>query len=247
MACTEVKSQSEVQLQYTKFCQRRFAELMQSDPQACQDKAKVCAILAEEWKEIKKQIELKLEVKSEASMLAVEIPQSEIVPTQAYIERPRQQWTVNDGRPPKKALSSYMIYVKERKFEIMRDNPQLAFANVMQAVADKWRTLSEEERLYYTSKADEDKQRYAIEMELWNQHLSNDPQASQTYKLNKLSGGAKSKQVLFTHSQSNLAGRPPKLEGTSPAQLLRLVQQQQGHIERLLQSKKVLEAELKEA
>ena len=108
-------------------------------------------------------------------MLAVEIPQSELVPTQAYLERPRLQWSVQDGRAPKKALSSYMIYVKERKYEIMRDNPSLAFANVMQAVADKWRTLSEEEKLYYNSKADEDKQRYQNEMDQWNKHLENNP------------------------------------------------------------------------
>ena len=57
----------------------------------------------------------------------------------AYIEPPRPKWSVADGRPPKKALTGYMIFVKERKLGIMQENPQLTFGQVMQEVADRWR------------------------------------------------------------------------------------------------------------
>jgi len=36
-----------------------------------------------------------------------------------------------------------MIFVKERKLEIMNENPKLTFGQVMQTVADRWKLLPE--------------------------------------------------------------------------------------------------------
>jgi hypothetical protein len=35
------------------------------------------------------------------------------------ILRPAHKWSIEDGRAPKRSLSGYMIYVRERKYDLM--------------------------------------------------------------------------------------------------------------------------------
>ena len=62
-------------------------------------------------------------------------------------------WSLEDGRSPKKALTSYMIFVKDRKVSLMAENPTTSFRDMMQLVAERWRALTPEEKYHYEKKA----------------------------------------------------------------------------------------------
>lgn len=50
--------------------------------------------------------------------------------------RPGRKWSVEDGRAPKRALSAYMIYVREKKYYMMSEFPSMPFGQMMQKVAE---------------------------------------------------------------------------------------------------------------
>ena len=52
-------------------------------------------------------------------------------------------------RKPKKCLSAYMIFVKERRPQIVEANPNLGALLVMQQVGLQWQAMSEQEREYF--------------------------------------------------------------------------------------------------
>jgi hypothetical protein len=45
--------------------------------------------------------------------------------------RPTHIWSVEDGRAPKRSLTPYMLFVKERKYELMVENPSMPFGKMM--------------------------------------------------------------------------------------------------------------------
>ena len=85
--------------------------------------------------------------------------------------RPSRVWSLDDGRAPKRALTPYMLFVKERKYELMNEFPQLAFGKMMQLVAERWKNLSDKEREYFNQRSEEDKVRHLKEVEVWNSHV----------------------------------------------------------------------------
>ena len=77
----------------------------------------------------------------------------------------------DDGAPyhpslgkPKKRLHSYLIYVKERKNDLMKERPNLTFKEMMQYVSKCWKELPPNERAYFDQKADRDRERYDREL-----------------------------------------------------------------------------------
>lgn len=65
---------------------------------------------------------------------------------------------------PKKALSSYMIFVQENRSLISTTNPSLTALEVMKEVGQRWQNLSEAEKLIYNDKSIKDKKRYKREL-----------------------------------------------------------------------------------
>lgn len=72
-----------------------------------------------------------------------------------------------DPHAPKRALSAYMFFVKDKRLEIIKDHPELTkdIAKVGKMIGDAWSKLSEAQKLPYQKKADQDKDRYAKEKE----------------------------------------------------------------------------------
>jgi DNA repair ATPase RecN len=64
------------------------------------------------------------------------------------------------SRSPKKARSAYMIFVRENRSLISKNNPQLSCLEVMKQVGEKWQGLSEVEKQLYEDKSNKDKKRY---------------------------------------------------------------------------------------
>ena len=78
---------------------------------------------------------------------------------------------------PKKWLHSYLIFVKERKTTLMKDRPQLSFKEMMQYVSQAWKELPDNERKYFSDKAEIDKERYERQMAEWQAWCRNNPAA----------------------------------------------------------------------
>tara|TARA_Y100000389_G_scaffold195238_1_gene226359 strand:+ start:3346 stop:3774 length:429 start_codon:yes stop_codon:yes gene_type:complete len=72
----------------------------------------------------------------------------------------------HDKNHPKKPKSGYMIYGVENRERVKKSLPEnTAFSDVVRKIAEEWNKLSEADKKAYNVKADEDKVRYARELE----------------------------------------------------------------------------------
>lgn len=68
-----------------------------------------------------------------------------------------------DPNAPKRALSAYMFFANDNRDGIRADNPGIAFGQVGKALGEKWKTLTDAEKVPYEEKATADKKRYEDE------------------------------------------------------------------------------------
>lgn len=73
-----------------------------------------------------------------------------------------------DKDAPKKALAAFMFFSNAKREQIKTENPGIAFGEVGKKLGELWRSLTLEEKAPYDAKAEEDKGRYALEMEAYN-------------------------------------------------------------------------------
>lgn len=78
--------------------------------------------------------------------------------------KPRKK---KDKDAPKKGLSAFMYFSSDKREQIKADNPGIAFTEVAKKLGELWKTLSAEDKKPYEAKAEEDKGRYALEMEAY--------------------------------------------------------------------------------
>ncbi|CRG95975.1 hypothetical protein PGAL8A_00318800 [Plasmodium gallinaceum] len=70
-----------------------------------------------------------------------------------------------DPHAPKRSLSAYMFFAKEKRAEIIRNDPELSkdVATVGKMIGEAWNKLGEKEKIPFEKKAQEDKIRYEKE------------------------------------------------------------------------------------
>ncbi|CDR98015.1 high mobility group protein-like protein NHP1, putative [Babesia bigemina] len=73
--------------------------------------------------------------------------------------------TKKDPNAPKRALSSYMFFAKEKRGEIIAKNPEMAkdVAAVGKLIGSAWNALGEADKAPYEKLAEEDRARYERE------------------------------------------------------------------------------------
>lgn len=81
---------------------------------------------------------------------------------------------------PKKALSAYMIFVRENRCVISENNPGLTALEVMKEVGQRWQDLSDKEKQLYENKAVKDKKRYKQEITKFEKEIEGLSVASPT-------------------------------------------------------------------
>ncbi|KAG5370222.1 Non-histone chromosomal protein 6 [Yarrowia sp. C11] len=72
-----------------------------------------------------------------------------------------------DPNAPKRALSAYMFFANDNRDAIRAENPGIAFGQVGKALGEKWKTLTDAEKIPYEEKATADKKRYQDEKEAY--------------------------------------------------------------------------------
>ena len=68
-----------------------------------------------------------------------------------------------DKDAPKKAISAYFFYIKERRDSITKELPNLNNKEIVKKMSEEWNNLSDDKKKPYVQKAEEDKKRYEKE------------------------------------------------------------------------------------
>ena len=68
-----------------------------------------------------------------------------------------------DKDAPKKAISAYFFYIKERRDSITKEQPNLNNKEIVKKMSEEWNALSDDKKKPYVQKALEDKKRYEKE------------------------------------------------------------------------------------
>ena len=89
----------------------------------------------------------------------VKIPEKVTEPIK--LKKPRK---VRDPKEPKKALTSYMCFCKDKRAELKALNPDINFSQLSKLMGEEWRHLSLPERARYGCMSVDDKTRYSNEM-----------------------------------------------------------------------------------
>jgi len=74
--------------------------------------------------------------------------------------------SLKKGSVLKKPASAYIIFGKEKRKEILLDNPTARVTEVVKEIARCWSQLSKEQRSQYKDSAKKDKERYEIDLKL---------------------------------------------------------------------------------
>ncbi|EGD99479.1 nucleosome binding protein [Trichophyton tonsurans CBS 112818] len=73
-----------------------------------------------------------------------------------------------DPNAPKRGLSAYMIFANEQRAAVREENPNITFGQVGKVLGERWKALSDKQRVPYEEKAATDKQRYEDEKAAYN-------------------------------------------------------------------------------
>ena len=94
------------------------------------------------------------------------IPVSEkLVETKIPVSKKvRKQSSLKDPKEPKRALTSYMLFCKDKRAELKALNPNMKFAELSKVMGSEWKSLSLAEKHKYAMKAVDDRTRYSHEM-----------------------------------------------------------------------------------
>ena len=122
----------------------------------------IAKILGEEWRamsEAQKKKYQKMAAKDKKryeKAMKKYTPDPEFLRKQARANRKRRR----DPNAPKRALSAFMIYSKERRPEITSANPHIAFGDIARTIGEEWRSMNAREKKRYEDASNKDKQRY---------------------------------------------------------------------------------------
>ena len=73
-----------------------------------------------------------------------------------------------DKDAPKKAISAYFFYIKERRESITKEQPSLNNKEIVKKMSEEWNALSDEKKKPYVQKAEADKKRYENEKAVYD-------------------------------------------------------------------------------
>ncbi|XP_022099089.1 PMS1 protein homolog 1-like [Acanthaster planci] len=85
-----------------------------------------------------------------------------------FLEKKMGKGTMYDligGSPIRRPMSSYELFCKDMRPQVLEENPSFSFNDITRIVAEKWRQLEEQERAKYEEKARKDTERHHNQMQ----------------------------------------------------------------------------------
>jgi len=68
-----------------------------------------------------------------------------------------------DPNAPKRGLSAYMFFANDNRDKVREENPGIKFGEVGKLLGERWKALTDKEKIPYEKKAQDDKARYEAE------------------------------------------------------------------------------------
>jgi len=68
-----------------------------------------------------------------------------------------------DKDAPKRGRSAYIYFCEETRADVKASNPDIGFGEIAKEMADRWKSLSDDEKKPFVAKAERDKKRYERE------------------------------------------------------------------------------------
>ena len=81
------------------------------------------------------------------------------------VKEKKEKKVAKKAEGPKKPLTSYFLFVKEKTASVKETHPDMASKDVAKTLGGMWKSLSDAEKLPYTEKAAADRARYQAEKE----------------------------------------------------------------------------------
>jgi len=73
-----------------------------------------------------------------------------------------------DPNAPKRGLSAYMFFANENRDKVHKENPGIKFGEVGKLLGERWKSLTDKEKIPFETKAKADKERYESEKARYN-------------------------------------------------------------------------------
>ena len=74
-------------------------------------------------------------------------------------------------KPPKRAITAFFCYQRERKKTIKEENLGLDHKSLIRKMAEEWKNMSKQEKRKYIEESNEDKTRYRGERNKYNEKM----------------------------------------------------------------------------
>merc|ERR1712232_489255 len=88
----------------------------------------------------------------------------------AMTEKKRRKKPPKDPLAPKRARGSFVFFTYDARPQIMSENPDIKFIDMGHVMGERRRALTPEQKAKYEDQAQQDKVRFAQEMEQYNMH-----------------------------------------------------------------------------
>ena len=73
-----------------------------------------------------------------------------------------------DKDAPKRAISAFFFYNKERREKLKKEQPNLDNKEIIKTMSEEWNKLSDDQKKPYVVKAEADKKRYEAEKKAYD-------------------------------------------------------------------------------
>ena len=124
--------------------------------------------LGAQWKSLDPAVKGAFEEAAKAAKHAWELANPEAAKKKKpAAKKARTPKAKKDPNAPKKPLSAYIIFTKERRSAVVAEKPGLSLTEVTKELGARWKAIGAEEKSVFEAKAKEDKERYAVEMEAY--------------------------------------------------------------------------------
>ncbi|CAD8198091.1 unnamed protein product [Paramecium pentaurelia] len=123
-------------------------------------------------------------------------PEPEEQPKPQVTKAKKQKKKQKDPLAPKMPKSAFIFYFQDKKERFQSQYPNLQFQEITKLIASEWKDLPKEIQQQYHVQAEQDRNRYSQEQELYQSQTGKQPNGKGQAKTNKSS--AKKEKIIKT-------------------------------------------------
>jgi hypothetical protein len=145
---------------YILFCSEQRPVLKEANPTL--SATEITSELGRQWKALAPANRVKYDKSAAEDKERYNAEMKNYIPPEGIVVSKRAK-KPKDPNAPKRALSAYMFFCNDRRAQVKEENPSMNGPQVVTELGRLWRELSDEDKVPYNAKHEEDKQRYEAE------------------------------------------------------------------------------------